>query len=129
MSTVLRRPRHMARRMLVPIVALIVVLAWTTIGMAATPTLRGTTGPGFTISVKRNGTSVKKLKAGMYRIVVADKSSIHNFHLFGPGVNKKTTVPFVGTRTWTVKLKAGKYTFQCDIHAAVGMKGTFRVVA
>jgi hypothetical protein len=117
------------RRMLVPIVALIVVLAWATIGMAAAPTLRGTTGPGFTISVKRSGTLVKKLKAGTYRIVVADKSSIHNFHLFGPGVNKKTTVPFVGTRTWTVKLKAGKYTFQCDIHAAVGMKGTFRVVA
>jgi hypothetical protein len=40
----------------------------------------------------------------------------------GPGVNKKTTVPFTGTRTWTVKLKLGKYTYQC-------MRGTFKVTS
>jgi plastocyanin len=26
-----------------------------------------------------------------------------------------------------VKLKPGKYTYQCDPHASAGMKGTFRV--
>jgi plastocyanin len=77
-----------------------------------------------------SGTSVvKTLKNGTYTIVVADKSSIHNFHLFGPGVNKKTTVLFTGKQTWTVTLKPGKYTYQCDVHAATGMKGTFKVTS
>ena len=29
----------------------------------------------------------KPTKAGKYTLVVSDKSSIHNFHLKGPGVN------------------------------------------
>lgn len=115
------------RSSLIALVALIVVSAWVTVGSAATLKLSGVTGPGFTITVKRGGKPVKTLKAGIYRIVVSDKSSLHNFHLFGPGVNKKTTVPFMGTQTWTVKLKRGKYTYQCDVHAAAGMKGSFRV--
>ena len=39
---------------------------------------------------------MKSLKAGRYRIVVRDRSHLHNFHLTGPGVNKKTTVAFHG---------------------------------
>ena len=97
------------------------------LGQAATPKLVGTSGPGFDIEVTKAGKDVKKLKHGTYKIVVRDKSSAHNFHLFGPGLSKKTGVPFVGTKTWTVKLKKGKYTYQCDVHAAIGMKGTFRV--
>jgi plastocyanin len=96
-------------------------------GNAATPKLSGVDGPGFTITLKNGSKPVKTLKAGTYTIVVADKSSAHNFHLFGPGVNKTTSVPFTGTKTWTVKLEAGKYTFQCDVHASVGMKGSFTV--
>jgi hypothetical protein len=115
------------RRTLTTLAVLIGVLTWTTVGTASTRMLSGTTGPGFTITVKRAGTPVRMLKAGTYRIVVADRSSMHNFHLFGPGVNKKTTVPFTGTRAWTVTLKPGRYTYQCDIHAAIGMRGSFRV--
>ena len=38
------------------------------------------------------------------------------------------TPTFVGGhRTLTLKLKPGTYTFQCDPHASVGMKGTFKV--
>ena len=94
---------------------------------AATPKLTGVVGPGFTITLKNGTKPVKTLKAGTYTIVVSDRASIHNFHLTGPGVNKSTTVPFTGTQTWTVKLKAGKYTYQCDPHASAGMKGTFTV--
>ena len=94
---------------------------------AATPVLKGEVGPGYTIEVKKAGKDVKTLKAGTYRIKVEDKASIHNFHLMGPGLNKKTGVSFVGDKTWTLKLKPGKYTYQCDPHAANGMKGTFRV--
>jgi plastocyanin len=55
-----------------------------------------------------------------------DKSNIHNFHLTGPGVNKLTSTPWVGTKTWTVKLKKGIYRFVCDPHATI-MKGVLRV--
>jgi plastocyanin len=97
-------------------------------GSAAATPLTGTVGPGFTITLDKGTTKVKTLKPGSYVITVKDKSAIHNFHIFGPGVAKKvTTVPFVGTKTVTVTLKKGKYTYQCDPHAASGMKATFTV--
>jgi plastocyanin len=89
-------------------------------------TLNGVVGPAFNITLKKAGVKVTKLKHGTYVIKVADKSPIHNFRLKGPGVNKATTVAFVGSKTWTVTLKAGKYTIVCDPHAAV-MKSTFTV--
>jgi plastocyanin len=102
-------------------------LAAASIGSSMTPKLVGTSGPGFTIEVTMGGKDVKTLKAGTYTLVVHDKSSIHNFHLIGPGLSKKTTVPFTGSQTWTVKLRKGTYTYQCDVHAATGMKGKFTV--
>ena len=90
-------------------------------------TLKGETGPGFEIDVEKGGKDLKTIKAGTYKIKVEDKSSIHNFHLFGPGLNKKTSVSFMGETTWKIRLKPGKYTYQCDIHASEGMKGSFRV--
>lgn len=94
--------------------------------IAATPTLKGTVGPGFTITLTKAGAKVTKLKAGTYVIKIADKSSIHNFRLKGPGVNKTTSVAGMASATWTVKLKPGKYTYVCDPHATL-MKGTFTV--
>ena len=90
--------------------------------------LNGTTGPGFTITLKTtSGKKVTKLKAGVYAIKVADKSSIHNYRLKGPGVNKEITgVKFVGTKTAIFTLKPGKYTYVCDPHKAI-MKGSFTV--
>jgi hypothetical protein len=53
--------------------------------------LRGTVGPGFTITLKTaQGKVVRKLRAGRYTIRIRDLSPIHDFHLLGPGVNKKT---------------------------------------
>jgi|SRR5919198_232700 plastocyanin len=94
---------------------------------AATPALKGEVGPGFTIEVEKAGKDLKTIKAGTYKIKVEDKSTIHNFHLIGPGLNKKTAVSFKGETTWTIKLKPGRYTYQCDPHAASGMKGHFKV--
>jgi plastocyanin len=94
---------------------------------AKTAGLTGEVGPGFTIEVKKGNTDLKTIKAGTYKIKVEDKASIHNFHLFGPGLNKKTGVSFKGETTWTIKLKPGRYTYQCDPHAARGMKGHFKV--
>jgi plastocyanin len=95
---------------------------------AATVRLSGEVGPGFSIEVNKAGKDVKTLKAGKYTIKVEDKASIHNFHLIGPGLNKKTGISFTGETTWRVTLKPGKYTYQCDPHAASGMKGTFKVI-
>jgi plastocyanin len=92
-----------------------------------TTTLFATVGPGPTISLRtRNGRRVSRVRRGRYRIVVRDRSAMHNFHLRGPGMNKRTTVPFRGTRTWTVTLRRGLYRFVCDPHAA-RMRGSFRV--
>jgi plastocyanin len=88
--------------------------------VAATPVYKGTVGPGFTITM-----ASKPTKAGTVKIVVADKSNAHNFHLTGPGVNVKTSVPSIGTKTFTVKLKKGTYKFICDPHPF--MKGSFTV--
>lgn len=93
---------------------------------AATPTLNGLDGPGFTITLKKGGKKVSSLKAGKYKIVIRDLSNIHNFHLSGPGLNKKTGVGAQGTSTWTVTLKKGTYKFVCDPHVAI-MKGGFKV--
>jgi hypothetical protein len=118
----------MKRIVLVPVAIVAAAVAWSPLAAAAPPTLVGTTGPGFTITLTKSGKAVKTLPHGAYKIVVRDKSAIHNFHLFGPGLNKVvTTVPFVGTKTITVTLKKGTYTFQCDVHARAGMKGTFKV--
>ncbi len=89
--------------------------------------LTATVGPGASISLTSGGKKVKTLKAGRYRITVRDRSHMHNFHLSGPGLNKKTAVAFHGTVTWTVTLKKGKtYRYVCDPHKA-RMKGSFRV--
>jgi len=88
--------------------------------LAASPKVTGTVGPGFTISMK------KPTKAGKYTLVVSDKSSIHNFHLKGKGVNVKTSVPATGSKTFKITLAKGKYTFLCDPHPT-SMKGSFTI--
>jgi len=89
--------------------------------------LRGTVGPGFTITLKTAaGRPVGALKAGTYTFSVRDLSGIHNFHLLGPGVNKKTSVTATGKATWQVRLVKGTYRFQCDPHLQF-MHGRFVV--
>ena len=90
--------------------------------------LTATVGPGATISLRTaNGRRVSRLRGGRYRIVVRDRSAMHNFHLSGPRVNRRTTVRFRGTQTWTLTLRRGRYRYVCDPHARF-MRGSFRVV-
>jgi plastocyanin len=84
-------------------------------------TLIGTDGPGFTITMSK-----KTVPAGIYVITIRDRSAIHNFHLTGPGVNKRTSLAKIYTTIWKVTLKKGTYRFVCDPHAAI-MKGTLKV--
>jgi plastocyanin len=101
--------------------SLLAVIAFASPAAAAPAKLTATVGPGFTITLDK-----KAVKAGTYLITVRDRSNIHNFHLVGPGVDKKTSVAAVKTYTWTVKLKRGTYKFSCDPHASI-MKGTLKV--
>ena len=88
---------------------------------ANTGTSTGTVGPGFTITMNK-----KTVKAGTYVVTIHDLASIHDFHLTGPGVDKKTSVGGTGTTKWTVKLKKGTYQFVCDPHRTI-MHGVLKV--
>ena len=95
---------------------------------AAGETLSAVVGEGdaFTIDLKdSSGAAVTTLKAGTYKVKVKDASKIHNFHLTGPGVEQKTSVPDIVDTTWTVTLTAGSYTYRCDPHK--NMTGSFTV--
>ncbi len=84
----------------------------------ASPTLSGTVGPSFTITLKKSGKLVRTLKAGSYQFVINDRSNFHGYSLDGPhGFAKDfTKIPFVGKKTFIVKLKAGKYKYYCPNH-------------
>ena len=97
-------------------------------GATAGKRLIGTVGPGFSIALRTPaGAAVKTLRAGTYSVVVRDRSPEHNFHLRGRGVDKATTVGASATKTWTVKLAPGTYTYVCDPHAS-SMRGSLKVV-
>jgi hypothetical protein len=96
---------------------------------APAPTrLSGRVGPGKAITLTNAaGKRVARLKAGRYRITVRDVSTAENFHLTGPGVNRRTGVRFKGTATWTLSLKAGRYAYRSD--ASKNVKGSLVVTA
>jgi plastocyanin len=117
------------RRLLVVMAAVTVATAaLASASLATTPKLIGTVGPGDTITLTQGGKKVTKLKAGMYTFVINDKSSMHSYGLDGPkGFAKDfTSVPFKGIKTFTLKLKAGKYKYYCSAHEST-MFGNFTV--
>jgi plastocyanin len=94
----------------------------------ASQVVKGTVGPGFTITLTLSGKKVTKLKAGTrYRFVISDRADIHDFHLSGPGFNRVlTSVEFTGTKSFVLGLKKGSYRFICDPHSGI-MHGSFKV--
>jgi hypothetical protein len=114
-----------------PFAALLMAVGITSGATATTvavPKLHGTIGPGYTISLKdAHGKKVTTLKAGKYTFVVRDEANIHNFTLNGPGIKNKTITDtsFEGTKTVTLTLRRGSYTFYCTVHPTIS--GTFKV--
>jgi hypothetical protein len=83
--------------------------------------LTGTVGPGARITLKA---AAGAIVAGPAAITIKDLTTKDNFHLTGPGVNKKTRVAAKGTVVWKVTLLANrKYTYRSDAHAS--LKKTF----
>jgi len=70
---------------------------------------------------------LKTLKAGTYSIAVRDRSKLHNFHLVGTGVNRRTGLAATGTVTWKLKLSAGQLRFFSD-RSPAGVRGSIRVL-
>jgi len=81
-----------------------------------------------TISLRKSsGARVKSLPRGKFKLTVSDTSTTQNFHLVGPGVNKKTGVKSRAKSTWTLTLKQGKYTYRSDKNRK--LRGSFSVTA
>ena len=71
----------------------------------------------FTISLTDgSGDAVERTKPGRYLLRITDPASYHNFHLTGPGVDKRTSVLGKSKVQWEVTLRPGRYTFVCDPH-------------
>ncbi|HEX6491023.1 MAG TPA: hypothetical protein VF002_06590 [Gaiellaceae bacterium] len=109
------------------IVVIIVAVSLAATALAQTtmslPKLIGAVGKNnaFVITLKNSrGRLVKKLKAGRYTFVIHDYSAIHAFNLDGPhGFSHDfTKIPFIGMKTATLNLKAGKYKAYCPNHEA-----------
>ena len=126
----IRRKGQTVKRILVlgAMLAALGALAASQASAASMGKLTGTVGPGFTITLTEGGKKVTHLKAGTYTFVINDKSTMHSYALDGPkGFAKDfTTVPFKGSKTFTVALKKGAYKYYCAAHEAE-MFGHFTV--
>jgi len=74
-----------------------------------------------------SGSRVRSVVAKTYRLTVSDSSNKQNFHLTGPGVNRKTGIRAKARATWTLRLRPGKYTYRSDNNRR--LKRTFTVTA
>jgi hypothetical protein len=113
--------------------ALLAVIGAALVGVAsigaaptATKKLTGSVGPSETIVLKKGSSRVSTIPRGRYTIRISDRSSEHNFRLRGPVSKMITSISWTGTKTVTLNLKPGRYTYVCDPHAR-DMIGSFRV--
>jgi plastocyanin len=88
---------------------------------SSAPKLYGTVGKNNAFVIKLLTASAKHvttLKAGTYTFVIRDDSALHNYELDGPHGKSWTftSVPFMGSKTFTIALKAGKYKAYCSAH-------------
>jgi hypothetical protein len=117
-----------ARRLAAPAAAALALALVTPVAGAPT-LLHATVGPYRLIQLQDAvGGPVEVVPAGLVTFRVRDQASTASFCLRGPGMNRVlTTVAFAGTRTVTLRLGRGAYTYYNGAEPAA-MRGTFRVV-
>lgn len=106
--------------------ALLLVLPGAARGVGE-PRLIGTVRADLTITLTdANGAPVTSVSPGTYDFEIHDETVSHNFHLTGPGVDRRTEVIDEETTTWEdlVLQPGATYQFVCDPHADY-MKGSF----
>jgi hypothetical protein len=87
----------------------------------------GRVGPGRVITFSRLGLRARTVKAGIICVLtVTDRSTKHNYHLRGPGVNRATSRLGTGKVTWRFTTRRGIYIYRSD--ATPALRGTFRGV-
>lgn len=69
------------------------------------------TGISLTTSA---GTPARSTGAGPYEITIRDGSRLDDFHLTGPGVDRRTSIRGTGTVTWRAFLRRGRYVYRSD---------------
>lgn len=115
----------MLRPILIAMLALAAISLPAAATSAPTVTLTGVVGPEMTITLRNaDGSAVTHLDPGSYDVSIDDRSILHNYHLFGPGVEQRTDVETIGMVSWTITLTDGIYNFRCDVHT-LSMKGSF----
>lgn len=72
-----------------------------------------------------SGAKVRSAVEGKFRIAVNDAARTQNFHLIGPGVNRKTAIKARTKATWALTLGPGKYTYRSDKNRR--LRGAFTV--
>jgi hypothetical protein len=105
------------------LVALVAAVALAVVSMAfgmRAPVLKGTVGPSFTITLKKGGKTVKRLKPGKYIFAISDRADVHNFVLEkergGRFEKQLTSVAFVGKKSVRIRLTKGKWKYYCRPH-------------
>jgi plastocyanin len=120
----MRSPRFAIAAVCAVVLAAAVIVASAAARPAGVKTLTGVVGENnaYKISlVDASGKKVTKIPAGTYKLVIHDDSAIHNYELDGPHGKSWTftSVPFKGTKTFTLKLVAGKYKAYCSPHESI----------
>ena len=118
------RSRSMLVMLMLAVVAAAALAATALARGASVKTLTGTVGKNnaYKITlVDASGKKVTSLKSGTYKLVVHDDSTFHNYELDGPHGKSWTftSVPFKGTKTYTLKLVAGTYKAYCSPHESI----------
>lgn len=76
-----------------------------------------------------SGATITTLPAGDYSLTFVDRSSMHNFHMTGPGdVDVRTDVAGSDESTIEITLVEGTYEYVCDPHVS-NMSGSVEVTA
>lgn len=90
--------------------------------------LRGGVGSSGQLTLTTSdGVPITALRADRYTVLVTDASRRDNFHLVGPGVNRRTGLRFKGTARWTVHVRSGIYRYRSD-RPHSRLQGRFQVL-
>jgi hypothetical protein len=90
--------------------------------------LNGSVDSKGIVSLLNRGKSIKTLPAGKYRFTILDKDTKGGFSILGPKSSKVsalTSAGFVGRKTVTLRLAAGRWVF----YSNVGRQSTFQVTS